>query len=222
MGVVLDEFAREAKQEAGWAYIKSIVAKHVAQRDIQQRFAELLNEHNRRAESLDVYRRIAESAPKDIGVQVTYADQLDLNAKKDESAKIYSALIARPDISADERMGLRRKFAARSALQGDNAEAIRQYQIIVAASSLDFGATSELARLYILTGHEADALPLYAKLAEQTAYPANVRADMLSREGAILEKLGKKPDAAARFQAALKLNPAEPMAIAGLKRLGVQ
>jgi tetratricopeptide (TPR) repeat protein len=220
MSVVLDEFMRRQRNDAGFAYLKGIVAQHKAQRPALDAYATLLSERGKRAEAIDVYRQIAALAPKDLPAQVTLAEQLDMNSKKEEAAKIYQALIARPDQTADQRLILRRKFAQRSVLQGDPEEAIRQYQEVVKANPKDFEATSELALTLAASHREEEAIPYYRKLALETAYPAGVRADILSKLGDIYARQNHKPEAIVQYREALKLNSRDPAALEGLKRLG--
>ena len=220
IAVVLDEFIRQKRGDAGFAYLKSIAEQHKAQRPVLESYATLLSERGKGADALGVYRQIAALAPKDLTAQLTLAEQLDMNAQKDEAAKIYQALIARPDLSADQRMALRRRFAQRCVLQGDRDEAIRQYQVVVKANPADFEATSELALTLAAANRESEAIPYYLKLSMETAYPAVVRADIFSKLGDIYAKQNHKPEAIAQYREALKLNAQDPAAIEGLKRLG--
>ena len=47
-----------------------------------------------------------------------------------------------------------------------------------------------------------------------------MRADIFSKLGDLYAKQNHKPDAIAQYREALKLNPRDPAALEGLKRLG--
>jgi tetratricopeptide (TPR) repeat protein len=220
MGVVLDEFTRQKRVDAGYAYLKGVVEPHKTQRTILDNYASLLAERGKRAEAIAVYRQIAVLAPKDVMAQLMVADQLDMNTQKDEAAKIYQTLLARPDLPADQRLNIRRRFAQRCVLQGDREEAIRQYIEVVKANPNDFEATSELAQTLVASHRENEAVPYFRKLTTETAYPAVVRADIFSKLGDIYAQQGHKPEAIAQYHEAQKLNANDPAAIEGLKRLG--
>ena len=220
MAVVLDEFIRQKRADAGYAALKEVVDQHKTQRPVLQSYAALLSERGKRTESVGVYRQIAALAPKDLIAQITLAEQLDADTQKEEASKIYRALVARPELSAEERLNLRRKFAQRSVLQGDRDEAIRQYQEVVKANPKDFEATSELAMVLAVSNRENEAIPYYVKLSMETGYPAVVRADLFSKLGDIYARQNRKPEAIANYREALKLNANDPAATEGLKRLG--
>ncbi len=220
MTVVLDEFTRQKRADAGLSYLKGIVEQHKTQRPVLENYATLLSERGKGVDAIAVYRQIVALAPKDLLAQLTLAEQLDRNAQKDEAAKIYQALLAHPDLPAEQRLNLRRRFAQRCVLQGDRDEAIRQYQIVVKANPADFEATSELALTLTAANREAEAVPYYLKLSMEAAYPATVRADIFAKLGDIYAKQNHKPEAIAQYREALKLNAQDPAAIEGLKRLG--
>lgn len=220
MAVVLDEFVRMKRADAGYAYLKEVADRHKTQRAVLDAYASLLAERGKRAEAVEIYRQIAALAPKDLAAQLMLADQLDMNTRKDEAAKIYQALIARPDLPADQRLNIRRRFAQRSVLQGDREEAIRQYLEVVKANPKDFEATAELALTLVAAHRENEAVPYYRKLTTETAYPPEVRADIFSKLGDIYAQQNHKPEAIAQYREAQKLNANDPAAAQGLKRLG--
>jgi tetratricopeptide (TPR) repeat protein len=220
MAVVLDEFTRQKRADAGYAYLKGVAEQHKTQRVVLDNYAALLADRGKRADAIEVYRQIAVLAPKDLTAQLMLADQLDMNTQKDDAAKIYQALIARPDLPAEQKVNIRRRFAQRSVLQGDRDEAIRQYLEVVKANPKDFEAVSELAQTLVASHRENEAVPYFQKLTTETAYPANVRADIFSKLGDIYAQQGKKPEAIAEYREAQKLNVNDPAAIEGLKRLG--
>ncbi|MCW3052421.1 MAG: Tetratricopeptide repeat, partial [Chthonomonadales bacterium] len=207
MGVVLDEFTRQNRADAGYAYLKGIVEQHKTQRPVLETFATVLAEHSKRVEAIEVYRQIAALAPKDIGAQLILADQLDMNTQKDEAAKIYKALMARPEIPADQKLALHRRFAQRCVLQGDLAEAILQYQEVLHASPKDFEAIAELAQTLVAAHRENEAIPYYQKLTQETGFPAVVRADLFSKLGDVYALQNHKPEAIVQYHEAQKLNP---------------
>jgi tetratricopeptide (TPR) repeat protein len=220
MSVVLEEFLRQKRDEAGFAYLKGVVEQHRTQRPVLDAYVALLAERGKRTEAIGVYRQIAALAPKDVTAQLTLADALDQNTQKEEAAKVYQALLARPNLSAEERLNLHRRFAQRSVLQGDTEEAIRQYQQVLTANPKDFEATSEMAQTLVAARRENEAVPFYQKLAMEKAYPPEVRSAIFSRLGDIYAKQNRKPEAIAQYREALTLNPRDPAATEGLKRLG--
>ena len=220
MEVVLEEFLRQKRADAGYAYLKGIAEQHKTQRPVLDTYATLLSGRGKRAESIEVYRQIALLAPKDVDAQLILADEFDMNTQKDEAAKIYQALIARPDLPPDQRLNIRRRFAQRSVLQGDRDEAIRQYLEVVKARPKDFEATAELALTLAAAHRESEAVPYYQKLTQETAYPAVVRADIFSKLGDIYAQQNHKAEAIAQYREAQKLNANDPAAAEGLKRLG--
>ncbi len=220
MGVVLDEFTRQKHAEAGYAYLKGIVEQHKTQRPVLDTYATFLAGRGKRAEAIEVYRQIASLAPKDVTAQLMLADEFDMNLQKDEAAKIYQTLLARADLPADQKLNIRRRFAQRCVLQGDQDEAIRQYQEVVKASPNDFEAMSELAQTLTVSHRENEAVPYYQKLTTEKAYPPEVRADIFSKLGDIFALQNRKPEAITQYHEAQKLNARDPAAAQGLKRLG--
>jgi len=220
MGVVLDEFMRQNRADAGYAYLKGIVEQHKTQRPVLEAFATVLAEHSKRVEAIEVYRQIAALAPKDTGAQLVLADQLDMNTQKEEAAKIYKALLARPDIPADQKLALHRRFAQRCVLQGDLAEAVLQYQEVLHTAPKDFEAIAELGQTLVAAHRENEAVPYYQQLSKETALPPVLRADMFAKLGDIYAQQNHKPEAIAHYHEAQKLNPQDPTAAEGLKRLG--
>ncbi len=220
IAVVLDEYIRQKRGDAGFAYVKGVVAQHKTQRPVLDAYANTLAGRGKPAEALEVYRQIAALAPKDLAVQLTLAEQLDQNSQKDEAAKLYQSLIARPELPAEQRLNLRRRFAQRCVLQGDRDEAIRQYTEIVTAHPKDYEAISELALTLVAAGRDKDALPYYLKLSTEATYSPDARADLFSKIGDIYARQNRKQDAITQYHEALKLNPRDTGAVEGLKRLG--
>jgi Flp pilus assembly protein TadD len=83
-----------------------------------------------------IYRQIAEENPNDLMAQTTYAEQLYLAGRKEETAKLYTALIARSDLSLSQKTGLRRQYARLLIEQGDKEGAMVQMQEVVRADPM--------------------------------------------------------------------------------------
>lgn len=220
MAAVVDAYTQQKREDAGWAYVRGMVDRHKTERPVLEAYAGLLSRRERRPEALEVYRQIAALSPNDLDAQTNVADQLDLNGKKEEGNQIYLDLIARPAVKADERLGLRRILASRYVQQGKMVEAIAQLQEIRKTNPNDFLATEAQAQALSSLGRDQEAVPLFASLLKQTDYPPAVRAQIHDAIGGIYEKQGRKTDALGEYREALKLNPDDPKAAQGLKRLG--
>lgn len=217
---LLDEFARQQKAEAGWAYLREAAEKRKTDRRFLESYAGLLAQRNRKADALEVARQIAAQNPKDIAAQSTLIAQLDANGKPEEATRINEALVALADLPVSQRTGLRRRLAQRYAKAGRSAEAIAQYQEIVKAVPTDFVSTLTLAQLLTEAGRYTDAASLYLNLSQQNSYPPEMRAQFLVRLGGVYEKQGVKADAIVQYREALKMSPQNAEAAAALKRLG--
>jgi len=222
MGVTLDEYTRQKREEEGWAYLKSVIEKNSAQRPVLEAYANLLELRQKRAESLAVYRRIAEANPSDISAQSQLADQLDFNNQKEEANQVYVALIARTDVPDTVRQSVRRQLGARYARQAKWADAVAQYQELVKQNAKDFDAAMTLGTILVQAGREADAIALYAKVLTEKDFPAVVYVDAHNRLGALYEKQNNKPEAIRQYQEALKLDKDDTIATDGLKRLDMK
>ncbi|HZO88583.1 MAG TPA: tetratricopeptide repeat protein [Chthonomonadaceae bacterium] len=220
MAALIDEYARLKREEEGWAYLHGIAEKHKTDRPFLEAYAGLLTQRNHGAQALDIYRQIADQNPADLAAQTALIDQLDLAGNKAEATRLTEKLAARADLPAAERAVVRRRLAQRYAQEGKTAEAISLYQEIVRTEPNDFLAAAALARLLTTAGREAEAIPLYMNLANQAAYPPEVRAQIRVRLGSLYEKRGNKADAIGQYREALKISPQNAEAAAGLKRLG--
>lgn len=220
MEVVLDEFLRQNRGDAGYAYLKELAERHKTQRPVLEAYASLLAARSKGADAVEVYRKIAALAPQDVQAQIMLADQLDMNTKKEEAAKIYQAVLLRPELTPPQRLAMRRRFAQRCVLQGDLDEAIRQYQELLKANAKDFEAMAELAQTLVVAKREKEAIPYYQQLSTEMAYSPEVRADIFSKLGDIYARQNNKAEAIAQYHQAQKLNARDPAAAAGLQRLG--
>ncbi|HZT40926.1 MAG TPA: tetratricopeptide repeat protein [Chthonomonadaceae bacterium] len=222
MAALIDAYTRQKREEAGWAVVKGIVDKHKDQRSLQEAYATLLARKDRNAEALEVFRQIAAAHPDDLDAQTTLAAELDRNNKPEEANALFEQMIARPALSVSQRVGLRRLLAQRYVQQGKLPQAIAQLQEAHKADPNDFLVSAGLAKMLVQTGKESEALPLYTELLQHTDYPEAMRAQIRDDIAAIYEKQGRKAEAIGQFKEALKLNPDDTDAAAGLKRLGAQ
>lgn len=219
MAAVLDQFTQQKNEDAGLVYLRGVVEKHAKERVILEGFASLLLQRKRVPEAVAIYKRIADENPKDVGAQVQYAQYLDLNGQRDEATKLFETLVARTDLPADQIRTVRIQLATRYVQLNRQEDAITQYRAVVKAFPEDFVSASTLAGLLATTGREDEAIPLYAGMLGQTAYPAPVRAQIRVRLGDIYAKKGNKTEAAGHYREALKLNPNDEAAKEGLKKV---
>jgi predicted Zn-dependent protease len=219
MAAVLDQYIQQKREEEGFTYLRGLMEKHTKERVIQEGYASLLLQRKRVPEAIAIYRRIAEDNPKDVSAQVQLAQYLDLNNQKDEATKLFETLIARTDLPADQNRALRVQLATRYILENRQADAIAQYQEVVKADPNDFVSVSTLAGLLTAANREQEAVPLYVSLLDKTAYPPQVRAQIRVRLGDLYAKQGNKTEAAGHYREALKLNPEDMDAKAGLKKV---
>ena len=220
MSVVIDEYIRQKKEEQGWTYLKGVIARQKPDRKLFETVVIVMNQNNRREDALVYQRQIAALAPKDLSVQTNLADQLATAGHAGEASKLYRELIVRKELTAAQKLLLRRQFARTSAQTGAKADQIEQLNKIIEEVPDDYEALTTLAQLYVADKKEAEAVPLYLKLATQEAYNARVRAQIRVKLGELYEKIGKKDEAIAQYREALKLNIRETPATDALKRLG--
>ena len=220
MSVVIDEYIRQKQEDKGWNYIRGVVAKQKPNRSLLEATVVVMNQHNRKEDALTVQRQIAALDPKDLNAQTNLAESLASAGHPDEALKLYRDLIERKELPGAQKLLLRRQFARTAGQVGSKDEQIKQLKLIVAEVPDDYDALTTLAQLYVADKKEADAIPLYMKLATQEAYNARVRSQIRVKIGELYEKIGKKEDAISQYREALKLNSREVAATDALKRLG--
>lgn len=220
LNALLDAYQRQQKAAEGWTYLKALMEKHKNERQAQEAYADVLTSHNRGNEAIEVRRQIAERYPNDLQAQFSLIDSLDLASRKEEASRLYETLIARPGNTPETIIGLRRQNAQRLETQGSIPEAILQYRAITKIAPKDVDSQLAQARLLRVAGRDAEAIPLYENLMLDPTFAAPViRARTLVLIADIYEKIGKKPDAAARYRDALKLDATNLDASVGLKRV---
>lgn len=220
MSSVVDEYSRQKREEDGWAYVRESVEKHKSDRAVLTAYATLLSQRGKGKESLEVYRRIVAQYPADVEAVNALVEQLDQAGQKADVIGVYEAALARPELPAAQKAGLRRDLALRYTQAGKTAEATALYQAILKADPDDFFANSGLAQLLAAANREQEAIPLYLRLLKQPAYPPLVRAQIMDRLGSLYEKQNNKTEATNQYREALKINEKDIEALAGLKRLG--
>ena len=220
MAVVLDEYVRQKQEEKGWDYLKSVIEKHKSERPVLDTAVSLMNQRNRKEDALAIQRRIAALSPKDLNAQTNLADQLATAGHSEEAFKLYKELIARTEITPAQRLLMKRQFARTAAQTGNKDVEIAQLKLIVQEVPDDYDAATTLALRYIADKREADAIPLYLKLATSEVYNPRVRAQIRVKLGELYEKIGQKENAVAQYKEALKLNVNDVAATTALKRMG--
>jgi tetratricopeptide (TPR) repeat protein len=216
MDAVLAEYTRQKREEAGWDDLRAVVARSKPGRPTQEAYASLLTEHGKRDEAVQVYRQIATQDPNNANTQIEVLNQLESLGDPVAATQFNEVLVARTDLPAMAHAYLRRRLAERYVQTGKMAEAIAQYRQVIKEDPKDFAAVSALASLLTTTGHESEVLPF----TQEATYPPQLRAQILVLLGGSYEKRGDKTDAIGQYREALKLNPENLEASAGLKRLG--
>ena len=219
MGYTVDEFTRQNREEAGWQTLKQNADLHKTDRPVLEAYAAVLQGHKKSAEALAVLQTIAAQNPKDLPAQVALTDALEGSGSGDNADALREKLLLDPTFPTNSLDVVRRKLAERYTAQKKTDRAIALYQELLAHSPADIGTANALAGLLGSVGRDREAVPVYVGLLKFTGFPDPVKANLRSKIGNLYAKIGNKTEAEAQFREALKLNPQDPTALAGLSQL---
>jgi tetratricopeptide (TPR) repeat protein len=219
MAALVDAYVKQKQEEEGWKVVRGIVQKHRDDVDVQETFVSVLSQHKHLSEAIEIRRQIARQNPKDLEMQTRLADLLIADGQKDEADKWLSAYVERADIPIQTRLQARRILAKQLGAEGKNTEAIVQYQRIVQADLNDLSSVISLGRLLVQSGRDDDAARLYSDQVKRENVPPFVIAHFLTLIGDIYVKQGRKSEAKAQYEKALRLNPQNKDAALGMQRL---
>jgi len=219
MAALVDESIRQKKEDAAWALLRDSAERHKTNRGLVEAAAGVMVQHNRLDDALALDRIVAAQYPKDLSAQTSLADALFAAGHKEEATRLYGTLIARTDLKPGEKLSLRRLYAQGLVDQKALPEAIAQLQEIVHEDPNDADSASRLAQELEAAGRAQEAIPVLQGLATREVYPAVVRAQIDDKIGGLFLKAGDKSNAELAYRSALKLNPKDPAALAGLAGL---
>ena len=220
MGLFVDEYKKQQKEDLAMLILKNIVERHKTERNVLTAYASILNQHQKKDEAIAIYQQIAAQNPKDVNTQTMLAEQMDFAGKSEEADKLLEAQAARADITDNERYVVRRRLANLYRKQSKSAQAIALFQVQIKTHPDDYFSTISLAQLLMDANRPAEAVPLYNTLLQNKTYPTQTIAQLHTKLGAAYEKQNSKADAVAQYREAMKINPQDKTAEESLKRLG--
>ncbi len=222
LSALIDEYTRQPKADAGWAYLRDFTNRHQNDLGVLDAYAKALDRHGRTSDAADVRGRIAALNPKNIPAQEDYIDSLFASGRKDEAAKVLQTQIARTDLTVQDRIELRQMWAQQLEQEGNTKDAIVQYQEIATAQPQNIEAVSALIRLLRASGNRDALIAACADLLKQPGRPSILRTQLLDTMGLAYEQQNKPDAARVEYTQALQIDPQDKPAKEGLTRIGTK
>jgi tetratricopeptide (TPR) repeat protein len=220
MDVVYDEYRQHKDEAGGQAFILSIINKQTAiLRGCLESYGNMLQKNGHKAESLDIFRRIAKENPKDINAWTSLADQMDFNGMHDAGDQVYLDLIARTDLQPPVRNNLRKKLGMRYIAENKLKDARALYQQLYDENAADVDTAVRLGDIMEKTDPTEDAIKYYQSLLANPKFELQVRVYVRNRLAAGYTKLNRKDEALAQLNEILKLVPNDAATVAAIKKL---